>query len=133
MDAQPRVGEASLAAHLGDGDVVVPVRLELSKRGPAAIGELVVLAGRSRAGFLPLVVHQLLAPHAAEQGVQRPFLGRELGGRQALEDVGDVNLLALDDPQDHEFEEATVVARNPLYIEWLEDYPQLGGAQLAVA
>jgi DNA-binding transcriptional LysR family regulator len=26
-----------------------------------------------------------------------------------------------------------VVARNPLYIEWLEDYPQLGGAHLAAA
>jgi hypothetical protein len=26
-----------------------------------------------------------------------------------------------------------VVARNPLYIEWLEDYPQLGAAQLAAA
>jgi hypothetical protein len=26
-----------------------------------------------------------------------------------------------------------VVARNPLYIEWLEDYPQLGGAQLTAA
>nr|BFE71073.1 hypothetical protein GCM10020092_043740 [Actinoplanes digitatis] len=28
---------------------------------------------------------------------------------------------------------AEVVARNPLYIEWLEDYPQLGGGQLAAA
>jgi hypothetical protein len=26
-----------------------------------------------------------------------------------------------------------VVARNPLYIEWLEDFPHLGGAQLAPA
>jgi hypothetical protein len=26
-----------------------------------------------------------------------------------------------------------VVARNPLYVEWLEDSPQLGGHQLAAA
>jgi hypothetical protein len=26
-----------------------------------------------------------------------------------------------------------VVARNPMYVEWLEDYPQLGVHQLAAA
>src|SRR5208283_1366912 len=68
--------------------------------------ELVVLPRRAGLGLLPLVVHELLAPHLAEEGVERPLLGRELRSAQLTQDVRDVDLVRGDDLEDEELEEA---------------------------
>src|SRR5882724_3453851 len=82
-----------------------PVVVQFGELCLALRGELVILAGRAGVRFLPLVVDQPLAPHLAEQGIQRAFLRGELGGAQALEHVGDVDLVARYNFQDQELEE----------------------------
>jgi hypothetical protein len=68
--------------------------------------ELVVLAGRAGFGLLPLVIHQLFTAQLAQEGIQSPLLGRELGRAQEFQHVGDIDLVPGHDLEDHEFEQA---------------------------
>ena len=72
---------------------------------PSQVGQAVVLARRTRRRLSPVVVEQALAPHAAEQRVERALTGREVGRRQALQDVRDVDIARRDDVEEQEFEE----------------------------
>src|ERR1700722_17154731 len=82
-----------------------PVLVQLRKLRLALRRELVVLPRRPGVRLLPLVIDDPFAPHLAEQRVERPFLRREFGRAEALEHVGDVDLVARDDFQNQELEE----------------------------
>jgi hypothetical protein len=54
------------------------------------VSQAAVLARRSGAGLPPVVIEQSLAPHPAEERVEGPLAGCEVGRLEALQDVRDV-------------------------------------------
>ena len=80
--------------------------VERGHLGLACSGQAVVLPRWSRLGLPPLVLHEVFAPEFAQQGVQRAFLGGELGVRQPTKDVRHIETLAAHDLEDDEFEES---------------------------
>ena len=68
-------------------------------------GEGVVLPRRTGFGFFPLVIHQTLATHFAEQRVKRAFLRREFGLAELFQNIRHVDLVRGHDLQHEELQE----------------------------
>src|SRR5438876_5342211 len=83
---------------------VFPVLVELAELRVPLCGEGVVLARRAGLGFAPLVVDEPLAAHLAQERVEGAFLRREIGVAEALQDVGDVDLVGGNDLENQELE-----------------------------
>src|SRR4051812_24151000 len=93
------------SSQLADGGVdVLPVLVQILELRLSLCGELVVLARRTGVRFLPLVVDESFPAHLAQQRIERPFLGGELGRAETLQHVGDVDLVAGNDAEDQELE-----------------------------
>ena len=99
-----------------------PVRPELGEVLPSETGQAVVLARRSRRRLAPVVVEEALAPHPAQQRVERALAGREVGPAEALQDVRDIDLAGGHDVEDEEFEEAVAERAELCWIHVLPSY-----------
>src|SRR3954469_2889164 len=84
---------------------------------PTRRREPVVLARWTGRRFVPLVIQQAVAPHLAEQRIERALARGEVGRRQPVDDVARVHIVRGDDGQDEELEQAFADLLEMLQVE----------------
>src|SRR3954466_15282429 len=92
----------------------------MGEQRPTRRREPVVLARWTGRRFVPLVIQQAVAPHLAEQRIERALARGEVGRRQPVDDVARVHIVRGDDGQNEELEQAFADLLELLQVEALK-------------